>query len=72
MPAIKHSRSFLEVREKLLSSMTPEERLSGLAPESLVRALLALNAEGLDEALAGVSAHERKRILTALSRSPSK
>ena len=68
MPAIKESRSFQEVRSKILSSMSPEERLAGLPPESLLRVLAGLDSESLDKALSELSVPERKRMLTALSR----
>lgn len=52
MSTVKKSRSFQEIRQKILGSMTPEERLAGLAPE---------------ERLAGLSAAERERMLVLLS-----
>ena len=64
MPAIKESRSFQEVRKKILSSMTPAERMDGLAPEER---LAGLAPESLIQALAGLSAPDRERIVAALA-----
>jgi hypothetical protein len=53
MPQVKRSKSFHEVRQKLLSSMTPKERLAGLSADERLAGLSA------DERLAGLSADER-------------
>jgi hypothetical protein len=45
MPQVKRSKSFHEVRQKLLSSMTPKERLSGLSAEE-IRAYLESLSRG--------------------------
>lgn len=66
VPAIKESRSFQEVRAKFLSSMTPEERLAGLPPQSLLQALL--DSDGIEEALSGLSASDRELVLAKLAR----
>jgi len=49
-----------EVREKVLSQLTPEERLEGLSAEDRLAGL------SVDERLAGLNAEDREKLIETL------